>query len=289
MARSIMLHRAFLLLVSITQLVVNTSLSSRASSAVILTISLAPFTLISADDNAEENNVVDAAATTAAAAGAAATDQECKESDDGTCSSKDGDETNTSTSDSSSEEIQSSQDDDTTKNDITTTETTAQFGPNGDRLITPEEIALHTGVGGASPDNPIWLSILGKVYDVTAGEDFYGATAGSYKFYAGRDATPCFSSGNNTPEGAAEKLEEWEDKKLMSAWEWSTFYEEHETYKYLGILAGSRYYDESGNELPLRQDIVNRSSEAKKAFDVEKERKKKERMEKREARKKNKK
>ena len=39
---------------------------------------------------------------------------------------------------------------------------------NGDCLITPAELALHT-----TKEVQIWLSILGKVYDVTDGEDFY--------------------------------------------------------------------------------------------------------------------
>lgn len=81
-------------------------------------------------------------------------------------------------------------------------------------------------------------------------------------------------------------MEEWEDKKLMPVWEWSTFYEDHETYKYLGVLAGSRYFDKQGNETPVRKDIVRRASEAKKIADEERDRKRKERQAAREARKK---
>ncbi|KAL7544540.1 hypothetical protein ACHAWF_007918 [Thalassiosira exigua] len=146
------------------------------------------------------------------------------------------------------------------------------------RIITHDELALHTGKGGASAENPIWLSILGKVYDVTTGEDYYGEEKGSYRFYAGRDASPCFSTGNNTPEGVDEKLEEWEDKKLMAVWEWGEFYEKHDTYTFLGVLGGSRYYDEAGVEQPLRKDIVVRCKEAKRIADEERERKKQERL-----------
>ena len=45
-----------------------------------------------------------------------------------------------------------------------------RFGPNGDKLITIEELSTKNGKGGASPTNPIWLAVLGKVFDVTAGE-----------------------------------------------------------------------------------------------------------------------
>ena len=157
------------------------------------------------------------------------------------------------------------------------------FASNGDRVITSEELSIHV-----EKEHRIWLSILGKVYDVTDGEDFYSALKGSYKFYSGRDASPCFSSGTNTPEGAEEKLEEWEDKKLMPVWEWSEFYQNHETYKYLGVLGGSRYYDLEGNELQLRKDIISRSEAEKKKADEEREAKRKKRLADREARKKKK-
>ena len=157
------------------------------------------------------------------------------------------------------------------------------YASNGDRVISSEELSIHI-----EKEYRIWLSILGKVYDVTDGEDFYGALKGSYKFYSGRDASPCFSSGINTPEGAVEKLEEWEDKKLMPVWEWSEFYQNHETYKYLGVLGGSRYYDIEGNELQLRKDIISRSEAEKKKSDEEREAKRKKRLADREARKKKK-
>lgn len=252
-------NRACLLIVMIAQVAISLSLSSRASSAV-LALSLAPRNLAATE-----------------IADAATTDQECSEP--GTCS-VDGGSTrgwwewwsggSKSTSQANSASSGS-------KSTIPQT-----MDPKEERLITPEELALHTGKDGG----PIWLSILGKVFDVSTGEDFYGEGNGSYKFYAGRDASPCFSSGKNTPEGAAEKLEEWDDDQLVAVWEWSKFYEDHETYKYLGILAGGRYFDESGNEMPLRQDIMRRSSEAKRVSDEIRARKKKERMAARKKRKK---
>ncbi len=151
---------------------------------------------------------------------------------------------------------------------------------NGNRLITKEELALHT-----TAQDQIWLSILGRVYNITDGEGFYSALKGGYKFYAGQDASPCFASGNNTPKGAEEKWEEWETKKQLGVYEWSTFYENHEKYQYLGMLAGSRYFNKDGNETELRRDIVEKCSVAKKIADEEREKKKTERMAAREARK----
>lgn len=152
------------------------------------------------------------------------------------------------------------------------TETTNQSEP---RLITAEELAEHV-----TEEKRIWLSILGKVYDVTTGMAYYGPESGSYKFYAGRDASPCFSSGKNNAEGAAEALEEWEGKKLLAILEWSEFYEKHETYEYLGLLVGSKYYDEDGNETDVRKTIIEKAEEAKVVAEREKEEKKKARLEK---------
>ena len=145
--------------------------------------------------------------------------------------------------------------------------------PNGDRLISHDELAKHT-----TKDKRIWLSILGKVYDVTEGVDFYDATRGGYKFYAGRDASPCFATGKNTPEGAEEKIDEWETKKQLGVYEWSTFYANHNKYTYMGVLAGSKYYDELGNETQLRRDIVEPCAIAKAIQDAEREKKKAERL-----------
>lgn len=256
-----MFYKAVLILLSITQLVVSLSLSPRAVVGV-LTISLTQLTLSTAAETAE---------TAAVNADA----QECKEP--GTCNGSD----NTNADVASDSEPNDEQ-----TNNEPSDPTPARFAPNGDRLISSEELALYTGKEEGST---IWLSILGKVFDVTTGPEFYSALKGGYKFYAGRDASPCFGSGTNTQEGAEEKLEEWEDKKLMPVWEWSTFYEDHETYKYLGVLAGSRYFDEQGNETPVRQDIVRRASEAKRIADEERDKKRKERQAAREARKKQKK
>ena len=141
-------------------------------------------------------------------------------------------------------------------------------------LVSIEELSQHTTAEST------WLSILGKVYDVTTGQSFYGPDAGSYRFYAGRDASPCFSSGQNNEEGAAEPLEEWDGKKLMAILDWSEFYEKHETYQYLGVLAGSKYFDEEGNETEVRKIIMEKAGEAKVQAEKEKEAKKKARLEK---------
>ncbi len=81
-------------------------------------------------------------------------------------------------------------------------------------------------------------------------------------------------------------MEEWEGKKQLGVYEWSTFCEKHEKYIFVGVLVGSRYYDKYGNETELRWRIVEECSVAKKITDEEREKKKAERMAARLARKK---
>ncbi len=44
--------------------------------------------------------------------------------------------------------------------------------------ITPDELAKFDG---ADPFKPIYFSVQGRVFDVTAGRDFYGPSAHSYR------------------------------------------------------------------------------------------------------------
>ena len=228
------------------------SFSEDSSIAAVLVGVFALFPAVSSEPNGEQQVI---AATNTAP-------QQCLESGESTC----GAGISRSDDSSSSSSSESSQ---------PTTTTTIITNPDGHTLISHSELAAHITI-----ENRIWLSILGKVYDVTEGDAFYGFTKGSYKFYAGRDASPCFATGNNTPEGADEKIEDWTDNsKLIGLYEWALFYDNHETYRFVGVLADSRYYDAQGVETSLRRDFISRASAAKEIVDAEREKKKKERME----------
>ena len=171
-----------------------------------------------------------------------------------------------------------------------TTTTQQLLSPSGERLITSTELASHgiksteSKEAATAGGHTIWLSILGRVFDVTSGGPSYYGPKGSYNFYSGRDASPCFHSGKNNEEGASAKLEEWEDDKhLMSVYDWSLFYEKHETYEFMGVLVNSKYYNENGEETEVRKDIVERASKAKVIVEKEREERKKARLEKRRA------
>jgi cytochrome b involved in lipid metabolism len=168
-----------------------------------------------------------------------------------------------------------------------------KFNSANERLITQPELTYHgiksteSKEAATAGGHTIWLSILGRVYDVTSGGPSYYGPKGSYNFYSGRDASPCFHTGQNNEEGASAPLETWDDDKhLMSVYDWSLFYEKHDVYTFIGVLINSKYYNEEGEETDIRKDIVKRASAAKEIVEAERAERKRKREEKRKKKKK---
>ncbi|XP_028778115.1 membrane-associated progesterone-binding protein 4 [Neltuma alba] len=111
---------------------------------------------------------------------------------------------------------------------------------SGQRLFSPEELALYNGTDESLP---ILLGIIGSVFDVTKGKSHYGS-GGGYNHFAGRDASRAFVSGNFTGEGLTDSLRGLSSTEVKSIVEWRNFY--FKTYKYVGKVVG-RYYDTQGH------------------------------------------
>ncbi len=174
--------------------------------------------------------------------------------------------------------------------DIQTSTSIPRRGPDGIRLVTPAELSAKVGKGGADPKtNPIWLAVMGRVYDVTAGEGFYKFGGGGYSLFAGRDASPCFATGNFTVAGAEQPIGDLDGKALAAILEGMEFYEKSEKYEYVGVLAGGIFYDEEGRETEVGRRIREKATAAKEEADRIKEEKKREREKRRADRMKNKK
>ncbi|XP_057525584.1 membrane-associated progesterone-binding protein 4 [Amaranthus tricolor] len=107
------------------------------------------------------------------------------------------------------------------------------------RLFTSQELALYNGT---DEQLPIFLGILGSVYDVTKGKSHYGV-GGAYNHFAGRDASRAFVSGNFTGIGLTDTLHGLSSSEVKSVAEWRDFFSR--TYTYVGKLVG-RYYDYRG-------------------------------------------
>lgn len=95
----------------------------------------------------------------------------------------------------------------------------------------------------------IWLAIMGEVYDVTGGTEFYGSGEG-YSFFAGKDASVTFVSGQFNEEGLKKSLDELQPNELRGVESWRLFYRQHDKYKFKGLLVGE-LYDSEGNPTPV--------------------------------------
>lgn len=107
-------------------------------------------------------------------------------------------------------------------------------------LLTPEELATYNGENG----RPIYLALLGVVFDVSRGLKHYGPGC-SYNFFVGRDASVSFVTGefeNYDPEKADDVLS-LKSSDLIELAKWQQFYEKD--YEYKGKLIG-RFYDKDG-------------------------------------------
>jgi hypothetical protein len=108
------------------------------------------------------------------------------------------------------------------------------------RWVTPEELAARIG---DPPGSPVWLAFLGEVFDVTTGAVYYGP-GGGYHFFAGRDATRAFSTGDFTEEGLVANLNGLSDEAMLGLENWARFYRGGENdYAFVGYVAGGEFYE----------------------------------------------
>jgi hypothetical protein len=87
-------------------------------------------------------------------------------------------------------------------------------------LISREELSSKTGENNSK----IWLSILGEVYDVSLGAEYYGPGEG-YNSLTARDGSVPFITGVFTSEEAEKDIDTLSEKDLPGLVEWQKFYE----------------------------------------------------------------
>jgi membrane-associated progesterone receptor component len=83
--------------------------------------------------------------------------------------------------------------------------------------------------------NPIYISIFGRVYDVTAGERYYGEDA-TYGMFAGKDVTRALCTGCKQPECLVRSTEGLSDKEIDEGKRWLSFFQLHDKYPFVGQL-----------------------------------------------------
>ena len=77
-------------------------------------------------------------------------------------------------------------------------------------------------MGASSDDGPLYLSILGQVYDVSSGRKNYGKDGG-YSFFTGRDATRAYITGDFTND-LNSNLEGLKPEQFVEIVTWVKFY-----------------------------------------------------------------
>eukprot|EP00095_Tigriopus_kingsejongensis_P001358 snap_masked-scaffold1322_size48131-processed-gene-0.6 protein:Tk01358 transcript:snap_masked-scaffold1322_size48131-processed-gene-0.6-mRNA-1 annotation:"neuferricin-like isoform x1" len=136
----------------------------------------------------------------------------------------------------------------------------------GIRILTKAELKLYDGTEG-SPG--LYLALLGQVFDVAKGRDYYGP-GGGYGFFAATDGSRGFVTGDFNEEGLVDEVSGLSGQDYLGLQEWTEFY--HKDYTYVGKLVGN-FYDPEGRETEaLKEFHVNvRKAQADKAQnDVEK-------------------
>jgi len=132
-----------------------------------------------------------------------------------------------------------------------------------DRMtITREQLEEMDGFDGA----PLYLSIKGRVYDVTAGSKFY-AEGNEYHDWVGKDASRSFGTGCRNVDGIdrtgmdclSESLEGLTDSELKEIDRWLELYETHDKYTFVGHLVDDPVNEilesiESSDETPETEE-----------------------------------
>lgn len=118
-------------------------------------------------------------------------------------------------------------------------------------VYSAEELATKDGQSSSE----LWLSFLGKIYDVSAGASFYGPGS-TYNAFVAKDATRSYLTGIFTPEEASKSVFDLEISKLKDIKDWTKFYSESDTYKFVGYLEGD-YYTAEGEPTPALEKLLS--------------------------------
>nr|CAD7266758.1 unnamed protein product [Timema shepardi] len=124
------------------------------------------------------------------------------------------------------------------------------------KLFSVNDLSKYNGIEGSKG---LYLSILGKVYDVKKGKRHYGP-GGSYHSFAGKDASRAFITGDFNETGLSDDVLDLTPQELKSIIHWTEFYARD--YKYRGKLIG-RYYDAYGKPTSYHNEVMNKIKTAK--------------------------
>ena len=84
-------------------------------------------------------------------------------------------------------------------------------------------------------------------------QDFYAAGSG-YSYFAGKDGTVAFFSGEFEDTTEKKNILDYKPNQIAAMEEWRAFYENHETYVFVGNLEGD-FHDSKGHPTQYLNDI----------------------------------
>lgn len=130
----------------------------------------------------------------------------------------------------------------------------------GDKVFTAEQLLTYDGT---DPSSPLYLCVLGEIFDVTAGAKHYGKGQG-YNVFVGKDSSKSFHTGDwANPDPDVRSLNVLAVAEIVG---WRKFYREHKQYAYVGVLHGI-YYNADGTPTDALAEVEAMSAQA---ADVEK-------------------
>ena len=89
--------------------------------------------------------------------------------------------------------------------------------------------------GSGLDGTPIYLSVFGRVYDVSKGSKFYGDGA-SYSMFAGKDVTRALCLGCKQPECLVRSTEGLTEDQINEGKRWLSFFHLHDKYNFVGKM-----------------------------------------------------
>ena len=132
------------------------------------------------------------------------------------------------------------------------------FSKSGVRLVTLNELAAHAHNGSV---RPLWLAVVGHVYDVEKGAEHYYGPDGGYNFFTGRDGSKAFVTGQFNEEGLTDDLDELTPLQLGELEDWRLFYEKD--YTFVGKIIG-RFFNKQGSPTKAWYKYLKRLGERNK-------------------------
>eukprot|EP00092_Neocalanus_flemingeri_P012192 GFUD01013146.1.p1 GENE.GFUD01013146.1~~GFUD01013146.1.p1 ORF type:complete len:295 (+),score=100.93 GFUD01013146.1:112-996(+) len=126
----------------------------------------------------------------------------------------------------------------------------------GERVLTMDQLAKYDGSEG-SPG--LYLAMLGVVYDVSREKEYY-SLGGGYNFFAGKDASRAFVTGQFDEFGLVDDLSGLHSADYIELEEWANFYEMDHVR--VGVVEGA-FYNKKAEVTQHWKDLQSWIEEAK--------------------------